>query len=340
MREREAGPARTSLDPLLPVVYSYWTVHASHDPRPTVGLVGLGNMGTAIAERLLDAGFPLVVNNRTPAKAEALGALGAEVATTPEKLAEQVDVVLTSLANDAAFEDVAERVIAAARPGTVLVDMSTVSPDASARIASLADMASVRYLRAPVSGNPSVVRAGNLSFNVSGARETLDDIEAVIRAIGPTIHRVGEGEQARIVKLAINLMIAVLAQVMSEALVLAEASGVSRAALLEVMASSAAGAPFVKYKTEPLLRDDFSATFTTALMEKDIDLVLDAAGEAGVELPLAREMKTHLRAAIDAGYGDDDFIALFLHLRSATGLATAATSPSRVSELPNKEVVP
>ena len=305
-----------------------------------MGLVGLGNMGTAIAERLLDAGFPLVVNNRTPAKAEALGALGAEVATKPEVLAEQVDVVLTSLANDAAFEDVAGRVIAAARPGTVLVDMSTVSPDASARIASLADMASVRYLRAPVSGNPSVVRAGNLSLIVSGARETLDDVEAVIRAIGPTIHHVGEGEQARIVKLAINLMIAVLAQVMSEALVLGEASGVSRAALLEVMASSAAGAPFVKYKTEPLLRDDFSATFTTALMEKDIDLVLDAAGEAGVELPLAREMKTHLRAAIDAGYGDDDFIALFLHLRSATGLATAAMSPSRVSELPNKEVVP
>ena len=135
-------------------------------------------------------------------------------------------------------------------------------------------------------------------------------------------------------KLAINLMIAVLAQVMSEALVLGEAAGVSRAALLDVMGSSAAGAPFVKYKTEPLLRDDFSATFTTALMEKDIDLVLDAAGEAGVELPLAREMKTHLRAAIDAGYADDDFIALFLHLRSASGLATAAAPPARVSELP------
>jgi 3-hydroxyisobutyrate dehydrogenase-like beta-hydroxyacid dehydrogenase len=304
-----------------------------------VGLIGLGNMGTAIAERLLDAGFPLVVNNRTPAKAEALGALGAEVASTPEKLAEQVDVVLTSLANDAAFEDVAGRVIAAARPGTVLVDMSTVSPDASARIATLAEMASVRYLRAPVSGNPTVVRAGNLSVIVSGARETLDDVEAVIKAIGPNIHHVGEEEQARIVKLAINLMIAVLAQVMSEALVLGEANGVSRAALLEVMGSSAAGAPFVKYKTEPLLRDDFSATFTTALMEKDIDLVLDAARDVGVELPLAREMKTHLHAAIDAGYADDDFIALFLHLRSASSLATVAAPPSRVSELPQQEVV-
>jgi 3-hydroxyisobutyrate dehydrogenase-like beta-hydroxyacid dehydrogenase len=226
-------------------------------------------------------------------------------------------LVVTSLADDEAFEEVAGRVVAAAPPGTVLVDMSTVSPNASARVASLAELASVRYLRAPVSGNPSVVRAGNLSFIVSGARETFDDVEAVIRAIGPTSHHVGEGEQARIVKLAINLMIAVLAQVMSEALVLAEASGVSRAVLLEVMASSAAGAPFVKYKTDALLRDDFSATFTTALMEKDIDLVLNAAAEAGVELPLAREMKAHLHAAIDAGYGDDDFIALFLHLRSA-----------------------
>jgi 3-hydroxyisobutyrate dehydrogenase-like beta-hydroxyacid dehydrogenase len=126
---------------------------------------------------------------------------------------------------------------------------------------------------------------------------------------------------------------------MSEALVLGEAAGVSRAALLEVMASSAAGAPFVKYKTEPLLRDDFSATFTTALMEKDIDLVLDEAGQAGLELPLAREMKTRLRAAIDAGYADDDFIALFLHLRSASGLATAAAPSSKVSELAQQEVV-
>ena len=320
-----------TLDPPLRVVYSYWTVRASQDPRP-VGLIGLGNMGTAIAERLLDAGYPLVVHNRTRGKADALGALGAAIAATPEELVAQVDVVLTSLADDEAFEEVAGRVVAAARPDTVLVDMSTVSPDASARVASLAETASVRYLRAPVSGNPGVVRAGNLSFIVSGARETLDDVEAVIRAIGPTIHHVGDGEQARTVKLAVNLMIAVLAQSISEALVLGEAAGVSRAALLEVIASSAVGAPFVKYKTEPLLRDDFSATFTTALMEKDIDLVLDAAGDAGVALPLANEMKTHLRAAIEAGYGDDDFIALFLYLRSVCGLDAAAAPLSNATD--------
>jgi 3-hydroxyisobutyrate dehydrogenase-like beta-hydroxyacid dehydrogenase len=276
-------------------------------------------MGTAVAERLLGAGYALVVFNRTTQKADALAEQGAEVAETAAELLERAEVIVTSLANDEAFEAVAAEVVHAARPGTVLVDLSTVSPAASARVASLAEETSLEYLRAPVSGNPTVVRAGNLSFMVSGPRETLDRVEPVLLAVGPTIHYVGEGEQARVVKLAINLMIAGLAQLMSEALVLGEAAGVSRETLLEVMGSSAVGAPFVKYKTEPLLRDDFSATFTTALMEKDIDLVLDVAEEAGLELPVASEMKTLLRAAIDAGYADDDFMALYLHLRSASG---------------------
>jgi 3-hydroxyisobutyrate dehydrogenase-like beta-hydroxyacid dehydrogenase len=313
-------------------VYSYWTVSASSDRHLAVGLIGLGNMGTAFAERLLDGGYGLELYNRTPGKAAALVARGASAVASAADLAAGADVILTSLANDEAFEEVATQVIAAARPGTVLVDTSTVSPGASARIAALAGSASVPYLRAPVSGNPSVVRAGNLTFIVSGDAETLARVEPVLRAIGATIHHVGDGEQARIVKLAINLMVAGLAELMSEALVLGEASGVTRASLLEVMGSSAAGAPFVKYKTEPLLRDDFSATFTTALMEKDIDLVLDAAEEAGVELPVATEMKTLLRAAIEAGYSDNDFMALFLHLRSAAPL-------TRVGDHPDQEVV-
>jgi 3-hydroxyisobutyrate dehydrogenase-like beta-hydroxyacid dehydrogenase len=320
------------LDQGTPVVYSYWTVRASQDPRPVVGLIGLGNMGTAFAERLLDAGYPLVVGNRTPEKAEALAARSAAVAASPAQLAEQADVILTSLADDEAFESVATAAIAAARPGSVLVDLSTVSPAASTRVAVRAEAASVGYVRAPVSGNPTVVRAGNLSLIVSGAAEDIDRVEPVIRAIGPTLHRVGDGEQARIVKLAINLMIAGIAQLMSEALVLGEAADVPRAVLLDVMGSSAVGAPFVKYKTGPLVRDDYSATFTTALMEKDIDLALDAAGEAGVELPLTSEMKSHLRAAIEAGYAEDDFIVLFQHLRKTSGL-------SKRSERHDQEVV-
>ena len=274
-------------------------------------------MGAAFAERLLDAGYPLVVQNRTPGKVEALVARGATVAATPAALAERVDVIVTSLANDEALDAVSEEALAAARPGSVLVDTSTVSPAVSARVAERARAASVAYVRAPVSGNPAVVRAGNLTFIVSGDPEALARVEPVLVAIGPNIKPVGDGEEARIVKLAINLMIAGLAELMSEALVLGESAGVSRTALLDVMGNSVVGAPFVKYKTEPLLNDDFSATFTTALMAKDIDLVLDAAADGGVELPVAAELKSLLRETVEAGYADDDFMALYLRLQSA-----------------------
>jgi 3-hydroxyisobutyrate dehydrogenase-like beta-hydroxyacid dehydrogenase len=273
-------------------------------------------MGSAFAERLLDAGYQLVVHNRNSQKTESLAARGAAVAETAAELAATVDIVLTSLADDEAFESISASVLAAARPGTVLVDTSTVSPGASARVAALAEQASGLYVRAPVSGNPSIVRAGNLTFIVSGPSNAVERAESVLLAIGPNIQLVGDAEQARIVKLAINLVIAGLAELMSEALVLGEASGVSRAALLETMGNSAAGAPFVKYKTEPLLRDDYSATFTTNLLEKDIDLVLEAAEAARVRLPLAGEIKSLVRSAVEAGYGDDDFMALFLNLRN------------------------
>jgi 3-hydroxyisobutyrate dehydrogenase-like beta-hydroxyacid dehydrogenase len=328
------------LDPRPGFVYSYWTVRASQDPRPTVGLIGLGNMGTAIAERLLDAEYPLVVSNRTSEKAEPLLSRGAVAALTPGELAARADVVITSLSDDDALESVAATVLDAARPGTVLVDVSTVSPAASTRVATRADAASVDYLRAPVSGNPSVVRAGNLTFIVSGARDALERVEPVLLAIGPTIHHVGEGEQARTVKLAINLMIAVLAESISEALVLGESSGVARAALLEVMGSSAVGAPFVKYKTQALLDDDYSATFTMTLMEKDIDLVLEAAARADVELPLAAEMKDRLHGAVDAGYGDDDFIALYQYLRGRSGDGESGTRLREATLQLDQEVVP
>jgi 3-hydroxyisobutyrate dehydrogenase-like beta-hydroxyacid dehydrogenase len=272
-------------------------------------------MGTAIAERLLAAGYELAVHNRSAEKAERLRPAGVIVFETASALAEAVDIVLTSLADDEALEAVAGDVAASAHPGTLLVDLSTVSPAASARVAQLAEEASLLYLRAPVSGNPSVVQAGNLTFIASGPREALERAESTLLAIGRTIHEVGEGEKARVVKLAINLVIGGLAELLSEALLLSEVSGVSREALLETMGDSAAGAPFVKYKTQPLLRDDYSATFTTKLMEKDLDLVLEEAAGSGIQLPLAAELKKRIRAAIDAGYGDDDFMALFLLLR-------------------------
>ena len=196
--------------------------------------------------------------------------------------------------------------------------MSTVSPDASARIAEAAERASVGYLRAPVSGNPAVARAGKLTIIASGPRPIFERALPLLEAIGPTVRYVGDAEQARVVKLALQILIGGTAELLAEALVLAEAGDVERAVLLETLGESAVGSPFVKYKTPALLADDYSVTFThTLMMLKDVDLVLAAADSRGVQAPLTAALRELLRAAIEAGHGEADFMALYPALRDS-----------------------
>lgn len=284
-----------------------------------VSLAGLGNMGLPIAERILAAGHELTVWNRTPGKAGELTAQGAAEAPAPDRLLAEAPLCVTMLSDDAALEAVVSGpggVLAGARAGSILVDMSTVSVAASARVAEAAGAAGVRYLRAPVSGNPTVVRAGNLTIVVSGPADAFAEARPLLEAIGPTIYHVGEGEEARVVKLALQVVIGGTAELLAEALVLGEAGNVERATLLEVLANSAVGSPFVRYKTGPLLADDYSATFTTAMMLKDLDLVLAAAADAGVALPLTRALRPRLLETIDAGYAGADFMAVFPALKT------------------------
>lgn len=284
-----------------------------------VAAIGLGNMGLPIAERVLAAGHALTVYNRTSGKADGLVALGAAEATSARDCVRDAGVCITVLSDDPALEAVATDVLAGARPGTVLIDMSTVSVAASSRVAEACSGAGVEYVRAPVSGNPSVVRAGNLTIIVSGPAASLERVEPLLRAIGPNVYEVGEAEQARVVKLALQVMIGGTAELMSEALLLGEAGGVGAAKLLEVMGNSAVGSPFVKYKTGPLLAGDYSATFTTAMMKKDLALVLGFAGETGVPLPLTAALEGLVQDTIEAGYADVDFMALYLRLRKRAG---------------------
>lgn len=285
-----------------------------------VSLVGVGHMGLPIAERVLDAGYPLTVFNRTPAKLQPLLDRGADAADGPEELLAESDICISSLSDDAALESVTTAVLQGARPGTILIETSTVSVAASARVATAAAEAGVLYLRAPVSGNPFVVRSGNLTVIVSGPPEGFERARDLIAAIGPNIFYVGAEDEARIVKLVLQVMIAGTTQLMAEALVLGEAAGVERGRVLEVMGNSAVGSPFVKYKTEPLLRDDYSATFTTSMMKKDIDIVLGLAAERAVPLPLTENVTGLLEATIDGGYGELDLMALYLQCRKAAGL--------------------
>jgi 3-hydroxyisobutyrate dehydrogenase-like beta-hydroxyacid dehydrogenase len=295
-----------------------------------VSLVGLGHMGEAMAERLLDAGFGVTVYNRTPGKADAIVERGARRADSLAGLLGESDVCVLALTDDAALEAVTADLFTDARQGAIVVDTSTVSPEASARVAQAAEESGVRFLRAPVSGNPVVVRSGNLTIMVSGPREGFDAAEHVIRAIGPTVYYVGEGEEARVLKLVLQIVIAGTAELLGEALLLGEAGGLTRAQLLEVIGNSAAGSPFVKYKSEPLLRDDYSATFTTSMMKKDVDLVLALAADSGLTLPLTERIDQLLEQVIAGGYADHDLMALFLQLRGqregvpAPGTSTAA----------------
>jgi 3-hydroxyisobutyrate dehydrogenase-like beta-hydroxyacid dehydrogenase len=289
-----------------------------------VALAGTGLMGTAIAERLLDAGHELTVYNRTAARAQPLVDRGASLAPSADALlAADADLCITMLADDQALLELITDpggILAGARAGTTLVDMSTVSVAASKAVAAAAEQAGVAYLRAPVSGNPTVVRAGNLTIVVSGPRDVYERAEGLLREIGPTVYYAGDAEQARVVKLALQVMIGGTAELMSEALVLGAAGGVEPSVLLEVMAKSAVGSPFVTYKTAPLLNHDYSATFTTAMMAKDVGLVLDLGAENGVELPFTEELASLLRKTIEQGHADEDFMALYLSLRRAAGL--------------------
>ena len=221
------------------------------------------------------------------------------------------------LADDDALEAVvlgADGIVSGARSGTMLIDMSTVSVAASEKVAAAAEAAGVSFLRAPVSGNPVVVRSGNLTIIVSGPRETAEAADGLLHAIGPTVFYVGEGERARVMKLVLAVLIGGTAELLAEGLVLGEAAGIDREKLLEVINASAVGSPFVAYKTEPLLRGEYSATFTTSMALKDIDLVLDLAESADLELPFTELLRPLLEETAEAGYADSDFITLLLRL--------------------------
>lgn len=287
-----------------------------------IAILGLGRMGAAIAERIEKAGHELTVWNRSPAAMEPFRERGVRTIDRPADAWEHADLCISMLSDSDAVEQVAtgDEGLLPAADGGVYMDMSTIAAEASARVAAVAEQRGVTYLRAPVTGNPAVVAAGNLGIIVSGSRATFDELRDVLTDIGPNLFYVGPEEQARIVKLAINLMLGGTAQLMAEALVFGEKYDIDRRTLLEVMGGSAIGSPFVKYKTEALVADDYTSTFTTALLYKDLALAMAAANEVGVPLPLTAVTQQLAQACISVGMGDADFLALVPRLRREAGL--------------------
>jgi 3-hydroxyisobutyrate dehydrogenase len=290
------------------------------DRQARLGWLGTGRMGTAMARRLLAAGCDLAVYNRTRAKAEPLGALGAKITGSAAGLADR-DIVFATVGTPA---DLHEAVLGpdglasgGVLPG-IVVDCSTVSADASRRIRDELASRGTALLAAPVMGNPRVAAAGQLTLAVSGPLEAYQTAAPYLDLLGSGATYVGEGELARIVKLCHNLFLGTVIQSLAEVTVLAERSGVTREAFLACLNDSVVGSVFTRYKTPALVNLDFTPTFTAALLRKDFDLGLAAAREREVPMPVAALVHQIVQALIGHGFGESDFAALlWLQARSA-----------------------
>jgi 3-hydroxyisobutyrate dehydrogenase-like beta-hydroxyacid dehydrogenase len=267
-------------------------------------------MGVALAGRLLAAGHQLSVYNRTRAKAEPLAEQGATIVDTPAELS-GCDVVFTILAGDDDFKRVLlDGVLAAERPPAIVVDITTVSPEASAEVRAAAEARGTALLAAPVSGNPKVAKAGRLTIVVSGPEDAYREVEPLLEQLAAGVTYVGEGDNARLAKICHNLMLGVVSQCMAEIVVLAEKGGMSRAAFLEFLNNSVMGSTFTRYKSPAYVNLDFTPTFTPLLLRKDFDLGLAAARELDVPMPVAAATQQAVQALIGQGYVDTDFAAL------------------------------
>jgi 3-hydroxyisobutyrate dehydrogenase-like beta-hydroxyacid dehydrogenase len=291
-----------------------------------LGFVGLGLMGSRIVKRLLDAGHQVAGYNRTPAKAEKLIQVGMRWCNTPREVAQAADITFSMVSDTVALSSIAEGsdgVLAGLSAGKIYVDMSTVSPRLIRDLARRVAAVGAHMLEAPVSGGPSAVEAGTLAIFVGGETETLETVRPIFEVLGQKIIHVGDNGQAVSMKIAINLSLATQLLSLFEGVLLAERSGIPRAAALDALLNSVIASPVLKYRAPFILKMPDEVWFNVMMMQKDMQLALEMGRELGVPLftvGLANEM---LSAAKAMGYGEQDFAVLFKVLARVSGMSEA-----------------
>jgi 3-hydroxyisobutyrate dehydrogenase len=309
----------------------------------TLGWVGVGRMGHALVSRLLDAGHEVAVYNRTRSKAEPLAERGATIVDTPAELGDR-DIVFTMVGGPADFKEVVlGETGLLSRNGTaprVIVDSTTVSPEASDEVRVAASQRGTALLAAPVSGNPKVVDAGLLTIVVSGPEEAWEQARPLLELLGAGVTYVGDGDRARLVKICHNLMLGIVAQTLAEILVLAEKGGVARADFMAFLNDSVMGSMFTRYKTPAYVNLDFRPTFTPQLLLKDFQLGADAARELGVPMPVAATAQQVVQALVGHGYDDVDFATLIEQQARAAGFDLVSEDAAVDDGLGRREVAP
>jgi 3-hydroxyisobutyrate dehydrogenase-like beta-hydroxyacid dehydrogenase len=275
-----------------------------------IGWIGLGKMGEPMARHLRAAGHDLRVWNRTAVKADRLTAAGAVLAASPAGAAKWAGVVFAMLADDTALRAALlgpGGAVATMDPGAVLVEMSTVSPGVSGELAGACAARGVGYLRAPVSGSVAFAEGAKLTVLASGPAETYAAVLPLLQAFSARQVHVGQGCEARVMKLSLNMMVGLTAAMVGEALALGEKNGLSRDVMLEVIGASAVASPLVSYKLAMLRSRDYAPAFEARMMAKDFDLALGLAHGSGVPLPMTAQVREGFSAMIAGGDGDADF---------------------------------
>jgi 3-hydroxyisobutyrate dehydrogenase-like beta-hydroxyacid dehydrogenase len=278
-----------------------------------IGFVGLGNMGGNMAARLLAAGYTVYGEEQSRAHAEGLVHEGLHWRDTPREVAEAAGIVFTSVPDDDVLDSVAsgpDGILAGLAADQIWVDMSTVSPRASRELAARVRAQGAAMLDAPVSGSVPQVQSGTLTIMVGGDEHAYTRAEPVLRELGTPTH-VGENGQGLVLKLAINISLAVQMLAFAEGLLLAERSGIDRQLAIDVMTQSPIGSPMLKARAPLILDLPDEAWFNIGLMQKDIALALDAARQLPVPLPSAATADQMLTVARALGYEKRDLAALF-----------------------------
>jgi 3-hydroxyisobutyrate dehydrogenase len=285
----------------------------------TLGWLGVGRMGAAMASRLIAAGNQVTVQNRTKEKAQALGA---QVVDRPIDLADR-DIVFIMVSADKDLVEVVtgpEGVLSdSSKAPKIVVDCSTVSAETSVAIRAACEARGTQFLAAPISGNPKVVSSGKSTQAVSGSKAAYDIVRPYLEQIAKSAVYVGDGEVARLVKICHNMMLGIVTQAMAEITVLAEKGGVKRSAWLEFLNNSVMGSPFTRYKSPAFVNLDFTPTFTPTLLRKDFDLGMAAAYDYDVSMPVSALCTEIVKGVEGAGY-DGDFAVLLLEAARHAGL--------------------
>ena len=276
-----------------------------------IAFLGAGYMGARMARRLLDAGYPLTVYNRTREKAAPLGEHGATLADSPRRAAERADVVMSSLVDDAAVRDVMrgpDGAIAAARPGTILIDLSTVLPATSREMAAAASASGASLIDAPVSGSTPQAEQGTLRVFAGGERRTYDACASILQVLGHPVYMGPSGTGATM-KLVVNTLLGLGVEALAESVALGERAGLDKGQLLEVLGETSVVSPSQRAKMENVRRGDYSPAFPVRLMLKDIGLILRLAQTLSVPVP-ALAAAHQVYAIADASNREEDFSAV------------------------------